>query len=136
MDNHEIHLEHALIDVADLDRSLPFYRSLLPGWTIRWEGRSREGNRWVHFGPAGGGRPGYLSLYETPDAGAAGTRTGNAVRIEHVGFAHPDVDALAERLGSAGISPKDRMDDGKYRRVYYADPDGHELEFVQKLNQD
>ena len=63
-----VSLEHALIDVSDLDRSLRFYRQLFPGWTIRWDGRNVDGSRWVHFGPPGDGRPGYLSLYETPNA--------------------------------------------------------------------
>lgn len=90
-----------------------------------------EGTRWVHFGPEGDGQPGYLSLYEVPGAERA---EGHGVRIEHVGFAHPDVEALAERLSAGGILPADRVDDGRYRRIYFVDPDGHDLEFVQKLS--
>ena len=126
----QVHLEHALLDVTDLDRSLGFYRSLLPDWVIRWEGPTMEGARWVHLGPSGDGQPGYLSLYETPGA-PKGDDSG--VRIEHIGFAHPAVDELISRLGSLGIRSTDRVDDGKYRRAYFVDPDGHELEFVQKL---
>ena len=92
---NEVHLEHALLDVADLDRSLGFYRKLLPDWVIRWEGTGGDTGRWVHFGPSGDGQPGYLSLYETPGA-KAGDDSG--LRIEHIGFAHPDVAALVERL--------------------------------------
>jgi catechol 2,3-dioxygenase-like lactoylglutathione lyase family enzyme len=51
---------------------------------------------------------------------------------QHVGFAHPDVDALIARL-SGTAEPSDRSDDGKYRRVYFDDPNGIEIEFVQKL---
>jgi len=126
----QIHLEHALLDVADVGRSLDFYGALLPDWRIRWEGRTMEGERWVHFGPPGGGQPGYLSLYELPGEPPAGDE---GLRIEHVGFAHPDVDALVARLSPSGIRPSERVDDGKYRRVYFSDPDGHELEFVQEL---
>ena len=125
-----VHLEHALLDVRDLQRSLGFYRALLPDWVIRWEGRTMEGSRWIHFGPSGEGQPGYLSLYETPDAPPASDA---GLRIEHVGFAHPDVKALVGRLSTLEIRPSDEVDDGSYRRAYFVDPDGHELEFVQKL---
>ncbi len=125
-----VHLEHALLDVSNIQGTLGFYKALLPDWVIRWEGPTMEGDRWVHLGPAGDGQPGYLSLYETPGL-ARGDDSG--IRIEHVGFAHPDVNALVASVAAQGITPSDRVDDGRYRRVYFADPDGHELEFVQKL---
>ncbi len=37
------------------------------------------------------------------------------------------------RLAGARIDAGDRADDGKFRRAYFTDPDGHELEFVQKI---
>jgi len=128
--NTTVHLEHALLDVTDLGKSLAFYREVLPDWIVRWEGTTMEGSRWVHFGPPGEGQPGYLSLYETPGAVRA---DGDGLRIEHVGFAHPDVEGLVARLARGGIDPGDRVDDGKYRRAYFVDPDGHDLEFVQRL---
>lgn len=128
------HLEHALLDVSDLSRTLSFYRELLPDWTVRWSGSTDRGARWVHFGPAGGDQPGYLSLYEIPGASLAeGSPDGESLTIEHVGIAHPDVDGLVRRLEEAGIRPVDRTEDAAYRRVYFADPDGHEIEFVEKL---
>lgn len=133
MTDEKVHLEHALIDVGDLDRSLVFYRKLLPGWTIRWEGASERGGRWIHFGPPGEGQPGYLSLYEVPGARRAGEDAEPTIRIEHVGFAHPDVRGLVERLAKEEIRPTDEADDGRYRRFYFEDPDGHVLELVQKL---
>ncbi|HXI04124.1 MAG TPA: VOC family protein [Candidatus Saccharimonadales bacterium] len=129
----DIHLEHALIDVRDMDATLGFYRKVLPGWTVRWEGRNDMGGRWAHYGPPGEGQPGYLSLYELPGAAPSGEGFGKEARIEHVGFSHPDVDALERSLASEGIRPDDRVDDGRFRRVYFTDPDGHALEFVQKL---
>ena len=127
-----VHLEHALLDVSDLNRSLAFYRKLIPDWTVRWEGPAADGGRWIHFGPPDSeGQPGYLSLYEIPDAGPAGD-DGRA-RIEHVGFAHPDVNGLVRRLEADGVRPTDLVDDGRYRRAYYNDPDGHQLEFVERI---
>ncbi len=125
----EARLEHAYLSVTDLDRSLSFYRRILPDWVIRWEGRS-EGGRWIHYGPPGDGQPGYLSLAEQPEAGPFAPYA--SLGPQHIGFAHPDVDGLIARLRPA-IQADDYVDDGAYRRVYFSDPDGIELEFVQKL---
>ena len=133
MTTNTIHLEHALLDIQDLDVSLSFYRQLFPDWTLRWDGHTRDGSRWVHFGPPGAGRPGYLSLYETPNR-SRDASDGVSIKIEHLGFAHPDVNALVQRLKAvSSIRPKDRVEADGFRRVYFLDPDGHELEFVQAL---
>lgn len=128
METH-VTLEHANLNVTDLARALAFYEQLLPGWVIRWEGRTHAGDRWVHFGPAAGHQPGYLSLYE--ERSAASLAAG--LRVQHLGFAHPDVDAHVAALATHGIRPTDSADDGAYRRAYFEDPDGHELELVQRL---
>jgi catechol 2,3-dioxygenase-like lactoylglutathione lyase family enzyme len=119
-------LEHALLDVSDLSRSLSSYRTLIPEWTVRWSGSTDSGSRWIHFGSPTGDQPGYLSLYEIPG-------DDSSLAIEHVGIAHPDVEGLVRRLEEAGICPVDTTEDGAYRRAYFADPDGHQVEFVQKL---
>lgn len=124
-----VRLEHALLDVRSLDEALTFFRALLPGWDVRWDGRAL-GYNWVHFGPPGEDRPGYLSLWEQPDARPDG-RDDGAVRIRHLGFVHPDVRGLAARLAAQGIRPTDQVDDGRFRRAYFADPNGHQLEFVE-----
>lgn len=118
----DIRLEHAFLYVRDLEGALAFYGKLLPDWQVRWDGR-KEGQNWVHFGPAGEGQPSYLSLCE-------GSPTASG---EHIGFTSPDVRALVERLRPAGIAPTDDAEDSHFRRVYFEDPDGHELEFVQQL---
>jgi catechol 2,3-dioxygenase-like lactoylglutathione lyase family enzyme len=51
---------------------------------------------------------------------------------QHVGFAHQDVDGVIAQLKPA-IAPTDYVDDGHYRRAYFEDPDGIELELVQQL---
>jgi len=131
MTDNGIHLEHANLSVRNLTRALAFYRALFPEWVVRWEGPAEEG-RWVHFGPEGEGQPGYLSLYEDPGA-EEGESEPARLGIQHIGFSHPDVDALIERVLVAGIQPTERKDDGRYRRAYFDDPDGHNMEFVQKL---
>jgi len=125
----QIALEHVYLTVTNLDRTLAFYRRFFPDWIVRWEGKT-SGGRWVHFGPAGDGQPGYLSLAEDPKAKPIEPYT--AAGPQHVGFAHSDVDGLIARLEPA-IEPSDYVDDGAYRRAYYEDPDGIEIELVQKL---
>lgn len=132
MTSTEVRLEHAFVSVRSVEASLAFYRTLIPDWVVRWEGQGMSGGRWVHFGPEGDAQVGYLSLCEFPDAPSS-DEPYSSIRIQHVGFSHPDVDGLVARLVKAGIRPTERVDDGSYRRAYFDDPDGHELEFVQKL---
>jgi catechol 2,3-dioxygenase-like lactoylglutathione lyase family enzyme len=128
VDVSHVKLEHVYLSVTDLDRTLAFYRRLLPDWIIRWEGGPED--RWVHFGPPGEGQPGYLSIAEQRD-GQPFTPY-QRIGPQHVGFAHPDVDGLIRRL-EPELKPTDTVDDGRYRRAYFDDPDGIELEFVQAL---
>ena len=112
----KIYLEHALLDVTDVGRSVAFYNKLIPDWVVRWEGPTMEGGRWIHLGPPGDHQPGYLSLYETPGAQPGDTE---GLRIEHIGFAHPDLEALVARLSPLGITPSDKntrrdADDGEH----------------------
>ena len=127
-----IHLEHVNINIRDIGRTLAFYRKLLPAWVVRWEGVSDSGGRWVHFGPPGGGQPGYLSLMEEPgEIPASGEPDGPG--FNHFGFSHPDVGALVARLRGEGIDPYEFFDRDGYRRAYFKDPDARDVEFVQKL---
>lgn len=132
MTDNAIHLEHVFMAIHDAATSLAFYRKVFPDWIVRWEGSTEEGGRWIHFGPEGHGQPGYLSLHESRSAGAPDAPY-SSLRIQHVGFAHPDVEALAARLAKDGIHLKNRAGDERYRRIYYVDPDGIELEFVQEV---
>lgn len=121
-------LEHANLNVRSLAKSLPFYERLL-GWHIRWEGLTSQGLRWIHL--AGDDTGSYLSIYEDPEAFHARPESG--VRVQHLGFAVRDVTSVEKALAADGISPTDRIDDGQFRRVYFEDPDGHELELVERL---
>jgi catechol 2,3-dioxygenase-like lactoylglutathione lyase family enzyme len=124
-------LEHAFLTVRDLERSLRFYRTLLPEWEIRWEGTSRRGQRWVHFGDPRGAAGSYLSLHEMGSAKKSLDVPYEYVRIEHLGVAHADVSEVVRRAREAGLHPTDEVDADGFRRAYFQDPDGIELEFVQ-----
>ncbi|MBI3891897.1 MAG: VOC family protein [Candidatus Wallbacteria bacterium] len=133
MTRNDIRLEHAFLTVRSLEQTLDFYRQLFPSWIVRWQGNGSRGGRWLHFGAPGSDQPSYLSFYEDAEA-AAPDEAYTSARVQHIGFAHPDVAGLMHCLTQAGIAPlQEPIDDGKYLRSYYADPDGHELEFVQQI---
>jgi catechol 2,3-dioxygenase-like lactoylglutathione lyase family enzyme len=54
--------------------------------------------------------------------------------VDHIGFAHPDVGGLVRRAGEHGVRPTDYFDSEGFRRAYFVDPNGHELEFVERLS--
>jgi catechol 2,3-dioxygenase-like lactoylglutathione lyase family enzyme len=126
-------LEHAYLNVTDLPRSLAFYEKLFPGWAVRWSGVNRWGRRWVHFGAPGADQPSYLSLSEVPPAPPQDLDYDRPMRaIMHLGFTCDSVEALVSRLRDVGEHPRDEvLDDPAFRRAYYVDPDGHELELVE-----
>ena len=103
-----IHLEHLNLVVADLDRSLAFYRAAFPHWHIRakgggdWYGKPRT---WVHFGDDYQ----YLALSDFGEG--------------------PNRDLVA---GFAVDNPG--AQEPWRRNVYFIDPDGFEVEFVQYLS--
>lgn len=132
---NSIYLEHALIRVQDSKRSVEFYRKLFPDWIVRWEGASSSGGRWVHFGPKEDSPAGYLSLHEesTFKKGKDGYHSEG---IAHIGFRHPNVMDLVSRVVKMGVEIDDQVEDEHYRRVYFLDPDGNLLEFVEKREKD
>jgi catechol 2,3-dioxygenase-like lactoylglutathione lyase family enzyme len=52
--------------------------------------------------------------------------------VRHLGFAVDDLTPLLARAQAAGIRPHEVVEEGGYRRAYFQDPDGHELEFVAR----
>jgi len=140
---------HTGLTVANLDRSIAFYRDLL-GMTLvsLWEGDAAwlatvtgfAGARlriaWLRANPTashGLELLEYLSHPTTPVA--AGTnRPGSA----HVCFGVPDIAALHERLSAAGVefvSPPVRVTEGfatGMQLCYFRDPDGFTIEVIQR----
>jgi len=79
-----------------------------------WSGKPRT---WLHFGDD------YQYL------------AGHQVGLAHIAFVTGNLDALIARLEAAGFSPAKSGADEPYRRnIYYIDPAGFELEFVQYLS--
>jgi catechol 2,3-dioxygenase-like lactoylglutathione lyase family enzyme len=105
-------LNHISIGVSDVERSAEFYQRLLGLEVV-----SRPGNGGINLGL----RDGFLGLYSI--AGFVG-------RPHHfcLGVEDYDPDAIAERLGRAGLearvdrNPNNRTSGGD--QLYFTDPDG------------
>jgi catechol 2,3-dioxygenase-like lactoylglutathione lyase family enzyme len=129
-----VRLEHANLTVRDIDATLRFLRTAFLEFRIRFDGRDPDGTRWVHIGTDDT----YVALTEVkiepdtrwrPYEGAPG--------VNHLAYEVDDVEALSERLRSAGYWDSTVPNRHPYRkRVYFYDPDGNDWEFVQYLSED
>ncbi|MHA7880276.1 MAG: VOC family protein [Saccharospirillum sp.] len=128
-----MHLEHVNLVVNDIARSLTFYRAAFPHWRVRtegdgqWHGKPRH---WLHFGDDHH----YIAL---SDNGEGDNRdlSGHQVGLAHFAYVTRNLDAVIERLESAGFEVSNHGSEDPFRRnVYFIDPDGFEVEFVQYLS--
>ncbi|MCH9003788.1 MAG: VOC family protein [Proteobacteria bacterium] len=128
-----IRLEHANMNVRNIDDTVRFLIAALPEFQIRREGHN-EGQRWMHIGTDDT----YIALNESTDeptekwvpyAGKPG--------INHLGYEVDDVDAVRARLSAAGFRDSTYPNNHPHRkRVYFYDADGNDWEFVQYLSDD
>lgn len=128
-----IYLEHINLVVTDIDASLAFYQAAFPHWRVRereqgsWSGKPRT---WVHFGDDNQ----YLAM---GDNGEGDNRDlgGHQPGLAHFAFVTDNLDALMARLEQAGFLPdKDGAEEPFRRNIYYIDPAGFEVEFVEYLS--
>ncbi|BDG04845.1 VOC family protein [Anaeromyxobacter oryzae] len=115
---------HVVLKVADLDRSIAFYRRFCGLEPVR-DGRPDGHTVWLAPPGAASPPPFVLVLYLSPVD----------CRIDHLGFqcaAREDIDRLAadgERLGILAEPPWDGGGDIGYVTML-RDPDGHLVEFT------
>lgn len=128
-----IHLEHVNLVVNDIDAELAFYRAAFPHWRVRerqqgsWSGKPRT---WVHFGDDYQ----YLAFGDNGE-GENRDLAGHTPGLAHVAFVTHNLDALVARLRAAGFDPdKDGAHEPHRRNIYYIDPAGFEVEFVEYLS--
>lgn len=122
--------EHVNLTVTDIDRALTFYRAAFPHWRVRDRGRGNwygTPYSWVHFGDDYQ----YLTFNDNGE-GENRDLTGNQVGLAHFGFTTDNIDAVRARLVGAGFDVASEGSADPHRRnVYFIDPDGFEIEFVQ-----
>ena len=125
-------LEHLNLVVRDISKALEFYRAVFPHWQIRGGGKSAwhgvERN-WVHFGDD------YQYLTFNDDGNADNRDlSGHQVGLAHFAFVTDDLNGVIARLAQTGRDiDKPGAEDPFRRNVYFIDPDGYEVEFVEYL---
>jgi catechol 2,3-dioxygenase-like lactoylglutathione lyase family enzyme len=128
-----ITLEHVNLVVKDIKQTLAFYQAAFPHWGVRgggvseWYGKPRN---WVHFGDD-------YQYIAFNDDGVGENRdlTGHQVGLAHFAFVTADIQGVVERLAQAGFEiDKQGAEDDYRENVYFVDPNGYEVEFVQYLS--
>lgn len=126
-------IEHLNLVVNDLQQTLKFYQAAFPHWSVRgqgqqvWYGVSRQ---WLHLGDE-------FNYITFNDQGTGDNRDlmSNQLGLAHFGFETSNLEAVIERLSKAGFSiHKDGADSPFRRNVYFLDPSGFEVEFVEYLS--
>ena len=109
---------------------LKFYQAAFPHWHVRtsgsgeWYGKPRN---WLHFGDDFQ----YIALSDNGE-GENRDLTGHQVGLAHFAFVTDNIDAVTNRLTAAGYPVAKQGADEPYRNnIYFIDPSGFEVEFVQ-----
>ena len=140
-------LDHVSVTVADLDRSIEFYRDVI-GLPYLRRGEAAEPElstlvalegvrlRWAEL-DLGGGRVLELLRYVSPTGTPLDLRV-NRPGATHIGLAVDDLDGIHRRLEEANATVSERpvvlTEPGEWRGVrtlYARDPDGVFIELVE-----
>ena len=128
-----LRLEHINLVVKDIPAMLKFYQAAFPNWKIRdsgdgeWSGKPRK---WLHFGDDYQ----YLALSDH-DEGENRDLDGHQVGLAHFAYETENIDAVIKRLTDAGYDiAKDGADEPFRKNIYFIDPAGFEVEFVEYLS--
>jgi catechol 2,3-dioxygenase-like lactoylglutathione lyase family enzyme len=124
-------LHHVTLIAADLDRSAAFYRDVL-GLALVHEGPSDDDPQSRHFwfGDAHGSPGTLISLMEYASLPEGVVGRGST---HHVAFAVESAEEQAawrDYLRSRGVETTEVFDRGRFRSIYFRDPDGHILEIA------
>ncbi|MDN3680866.1 VOC family protein [Vibrio tapetis subsp. quintayensis] len=130
-----IKLEHVNIVVKDIPEMLKFYQAVFPHWYVRDEGQGEwygKPRNWLHFGD----EYQYIAL---SDHGEGENRelSGHQVGLAHFAYVTNDIQSVIDRLTHVGFSVAKTGATEPYRKnVYFVDPSGFEVEFVEYLSDD
>lgn len=128
-----MHLEHLNLVVKNMAESLHFYKAAFPNWSVRCKGESLwygTQRNWLHFGD----EYNYLSLNDN-GLGENRNLQSNDMGLSHFAYVTNNIEAAIKRLVDAGYPvAKQGADEPHRRNVYFFDPDGYEVEFVEYLS--
>lgn len=125
-----MYLEHLNLTVSNIEETLVFYRVAFPNWYVRGEGKQiwhgKERN-WLHFGDEGQ----FLTFCDDGE-GSNRDLSGHQVGLAHFAFVVDNLAAMQARLLTAGFKhAKDGAQEPHRSNLYYLDPNGFEVEFVE-----
>ncbi len=119
-------LEHINVTVTDPDRTAQTLCALFD-WQIRWKGESIHGGRTLHVGTD----EQYIAVYSPPDTQKSKENSYfHAAGLNHLGILVDDLDAIHERIKTAGYETYNFGDYEPGRRFYFRDEDNIEFEIV------
>ena len=126
-------MEHLNLVVRDIPETLAFYKAAFPHWRVRSRGQalwSGEERSWLHFGDD------YQYLTFNDDGtGKNRDLSGHQTGLAHFAYVTADLKAVINRLEAAGYEvAKDGADNRFRKNVYFVDPNGFEVEFVEYLS--
>jgi len=128
-----LQLEHINLVVSDIPAMLKFYQVAFPHWFVRdqghdeWNGKPRQ---WLHFGDD-------YQYIAMNDHGEGQNRelSGHQVGLAHFAYVTSNLTAVITRLQKAGFNvAKDGGVNSHRQNIYFIDPAGFEVEFVQYLS--
>jgi glyoxalase family protein len=124
-------LHHVTAIVADLDRTTTFYRDVLGlALTTREDNPDDPGARHFWFGDADGTPGTLVSFMEYPQMDEAREGRGG---VHHFAFGVGSADeqvAWRDYLHSRGVPCSEVFERGRFRSIYFRDPDGNLLEIA------
>ncbi len=124
------YVEHVNATVQDIDLAVQFITTAIPGWRVRgggtmdWFGKPI---RWLHVGDD----EQYIALQSGGDGPAPHWRSHHS-GVKHVGIVVPSLQAVVDRLQSAGYALDHWGGQTPHRRsVYFMQGDDVQFEFVE-----
>jgi catechol 2,3-dioxygenase-like lactoylglutathione lyase family enzyme len=109
-------------------------RTAFPEFEVRGEGKTLLGARWLHVGTD----QTYLALQGSlQEAAEAWVPYSQKPGTNHLGYEVSDVEALRQRMLSAGYAESTVPNEHPHRRrVYFHDSEGNDWEFVEYASDD
>ncbi len=130
-----IQLEHVNLVVNDIPEMLKFYQAAFPHWYVRDEGKGDwygKPRNWLHFGD----EYHYIALSDNGE-GKNRDLSGHQVGLAHFAYVTNNIEGVIQRLAQAGFAIAKSGAEEPYRKnIYFVDPAGFEVEFVEYLSDD
>ncbi len=119
-------IEHVNLTVVDPKKTAAMLKDIF-GWSVRWEGPSKDDGYTVHVGTD----THYLALYSKgPSSDGCQPSYVTKGGLNHIGVVVDDLDTTEQKVIDAGYEPTSHGDYEPGRRFYFDDHDGIEFEVV------